>query len=74
MAFLISNDFPNNSIQLNTNIQAVAVQVYIRQLDTICNIYLSPNDALSQYDLNNIIMQLPSPFVLLGDFNAHNPL
>ena len=74
VALLISNDFPHNPIHLNTNIQAIAVQIHIRQLITVCSIYLPPNDTLRQHDLNSLIMQLPSPFLLLGDFNSHSPL
>ena len=48
--------------------------MHIRQLITVCTIYLPPNDTLQQQDLNNLIMQLPSPFLILGDFNAHSPL
>ena len=74
VALLVSNDFPHNHIPLNTNIQAIAVQIHIRQLTTICSIYLPPNDTLRQHDLNSLIMQLPAPFLILGDFNAHSPL
>ena len=74
VALLVSNDFPHDPILLNTNIQAIAVQIHIRQLITICTIYLPPNDALCKSELNNITMQLPTPFLILGDFNEHNPL
>ena len=74
VALLISNDFPQNPIPLNTNIQVIAIQIHIHQLITVCSIYLPPNDILQQSDLNNFVMQLSSPFLLLGDFNAHSPL
>ena len=74
VVLLVSNDFPHNPIPLNTNIQAVAIRIHIRQLITVCTIYLPPNDNIQQHDLNNLISQLPTPFIILGDFNAHNPL
>ena len=74
IAILVSNNFPHNPIPLNTTLQALAVQIHIRQLITVCTIYLPPNDNFHQHDLNNLIMQLPTPFILLGDFNAHNPV
>ena len=46
VALLVLNDFPHDPILLNTNIQAIAVQIHIRQLITSCAIYLPPNDAL----------------------------
>ena len=74
VALLISNDYPHTPIMLNTNIQAVAVQIHIHQLITVCTIYLPPNYLLQHHNLNDLIMQLPTPFIILGDFNAHNPL
>ena len=38
VALLISNDYPNAPIMLNTNIQAVAVQIHILQLITVYTI------------------------------------
>ena len=70
----ISNDDLHTSIVLNTNIQAVAIQIHIRQLIATCTIYLQPNYLLQQHDLNDLTVQLPIPFIILGDFNAHNPL
>ena len=41
---------------------------------TICSIYLPGAIGFTNSDLQNLINQLPPPFLLLGDFNAHNPL
>ncbi|GFY57343.1 hypothetical protein TNIN_178471 [Trichonephila inaurata madagascariensis] len=56
------------------SLQAVAVQVSIFSTVTICNIYLPPNAPLNFRELQELIDQLPSPFILLGDFNAHHLL
>ena len=74
VALFISRDHPYNSITLHTNLQAVAVQMHIHHLITICNIYLPPNEALNQNDLDNLLQQLPSPYIIMGDFNAHSSL
>ena len=74
VALLISNDFPHNPFPLNTNIQAMTVQIHIGQVITICSIYLPSNDILQQHDLNSLINQLPTPFLFLGEFNAHSSL
>ncbi|KAI5742864.1 hypothetical protein M8J77_012058 [Diaphorina citri] len=65
---------------INSNLQCIAVQVKIPQFPqpiSICNIY-TPNTPqsirYSEPDLTAIKRQLPSPFIILGDFNAHNPL
>ncbi|GFT05496.1 hypothetical protein TNCV_3159961 [Trichonephila clavipes] len=41
---------------------------------TVCCVYLPPNDVVPQVDLNQLVSQLPAPFILLGDFNGHSPL
>lgn len=41
---------------------------------TIYSIYLPNSLALDEIDLENIINQLPIPFILCGDFNSHNTL
>ncbi|GFR07904.1 fibroblast growth factor receptor 3 [Trichonephila clavata] len=56
------------------SLQAVAVQVSIFSTVTICNVYLPPNAPLNFRELQELIDQLPSPFILLGDFNAHHLL
>lgn len=39
---------------------------------TICNVYIPDSQNLNSTELSNLINQLPSPFLLLGDFNARN--
>ncbi|GFY75605.1 putative tick transposon [Trichonephila inaurata madagascariensis] len=55
-------------------LQAVAMQVSIFSTVTICTVYLPPNAPLNFRELQELIDQLPSPFILLGDFNAHHLL
>ncbi|GBO21672.1 hypothetical protein AVEN_215020-1 [Araneus ventricosus] len=74
VCLLTSNHFPSTTLNLHTSLQAVAVQVHIKTLVTVCCIYLPPNDTISQNDLNILVDQLPAPFILLGDFNGHSTL
>ena len=41
---------------------------------TICSLYLPPHCKFSKHDLENLINQLPRPYLLLGDFNSHSKL
>ena len=41
---------------------------------TICSIYLPQTNQVTQGDVRDLLEQLPIPTILLGDFNAHNPL
>ena len=45
----------------------------LNKVVTFCSVYLPPSDHIAKTDLINLIEQLPSPFVLLGDFNSHSP-
>ena len=61
-------------VQLNTNLNAVACTVSLHKTITVCSIYLSPSVSVKVEDLENLIDQLPRPFLLLGDFNGHSPV
>ena len=61
-----------SEIKLNTD--TVAVRVSAKKTLTVCNIYLPPSLEVNFSDLEHLIEQLPAPFVLVGDLNAHSPL
>ena len=73
-SILIKSDTPHRPIDINSNLQAIAVNVTLSKPITICSIYLPPHDIFSKQDLENLINQLPRPFILLGDFNSHSKL
>ncbi|GBN09470.1 hypothetical protein AVEN_175389-1, partial [Araneus ventricosus] len=74
VALLVAHDSPCIPLNLNTQLQAVAARIQVQSFLTICNLYLPPNQPIDQTHLNNLISQLPVPFLLLGDFNGHSPL
>ena len=49
-----------------------AVSVTLDKEITICSIYIPPSFSLKPEHLDSLLKQLPSPYLLLGDFNAHN--
>ncbi|KAA5651090.1 hypothetical protein F3G64_36525, partial [Pseudomonas aeruginosa] len=55
-------------ITLNTNLEAVAIKVKFPLPITLCNIYLPNSNPINKQDLNDLVRQLPSPFIILGDF------
>ncbi|KAE9544889.1 hypothetical protein AGLY_000432 [Aphis glycines] len=63
-----------SEIIINTDLEVVAENVLIKNPITICNLYLPNSHDFEQSDIQNIINQLPSPFILLGDFNSHSPV
>jgi len=74
VSVIVNNRAPHRVIPLNTNLQAIAVSVTLQRVITFCSIYLPPNTNLVPNELDTLVQQLPAPFVLLGDFNAHNIL
>ena len=69
VSILIRNNIPQSKIHLNTQLQAIAVKVTLHRRNNICSIYIPPHDAINESEINNILQQLPAPFILLGDFN-----
>ena len=70
----VKNDKPAHRITLNTNLQAVAVSLMMGKRVNICSLYLPPNEVIPRQEIENLVKQLPKPFLLLGDFNAHSRL
>ncbi|GFU38113.1 probable RNA-directed DNA polymerase from transposon X-element [Trichonephila clavipes] len=69
-----SLDFPSSALPLHTWLQVVAVRIHSTSLITVCCLYLPSNAVIHQQDLNNLVDQLPAPFVILDDFNGHSTL
>ena len=71
-SILINNKIPQSAIHLNTTLQAVAVSATLHKTITLCSIYIPPNDPINENEIDNLLLQLPKPFILMGDFNSHN--
>ena len=70
-ALYISNKLLHHQIQLRTTLNAVGVKIKIAHLDlTVVSIYLSPTSPVPP--ISRLLSQLPTPFLVLGDFNAHH--
>ena len=72
VAIFVKLNFHSIDLVLNTSLQAVATTIFVPSKMTICNIYLPPGRPFSFLDLDSLVAQLPCPFILCGDFNAHN--
>ena len=72
VALYIHSGVPYQEIELITPIQAVAATVNLQTTFTVCNIYSSRSHQLSSQLLNDLLSQLPSPYLILGDFNAYS--
>ena len=72
-AILVNNQIFHQRIQLNTNLQAVAIKVSLDKLYNICSLYL-PHVEVTVQEIQSLIDQLPPPFLILGDMNARSPI
>ena len=68
-AILVHKSVHSTIVPLQTNLQAVAVRLRLRREYTVCSLYL-PHVDTSYRDVEQLLLQLPPPFLLLGDMNA----
>lgn len=74
VAILVQDTCHSEEITINTNLEVVTSKTYLPKELTICCVYLPLDLQLSENELENIKQQLTEPFLICGDFNAHNVL
>ena len=72
VALLIHQNILSSHIDLDTNLQAVAARITLGKTVTVCSMFPSAVPVRGA-DLYHLFRQLPRPFIVLGDFNGHNP-
>ncbi|XP_058817900.1 uncharacterized protein LOC131681210 [Topomyia yanbarensis] len=68
----IRNDVPATNCPLNTELIATARTIRYPIECTIVNIYIPADTTNVGTKLNQIIQQISTPYIILGDFNAHH--
>ena len=74
VAIVVNDSVPKRTINVNTSLRATAVSISLTKTITICSVYLPPSVTIDCNELDQLIDQLPKPFLLMGDFNAHSSL
>lgn len=74
VAVVVQRGFPCSEVVLQTSLEAVATRILVDRIITVCSLYIPPSHQLTLEELDGLVSQLPPPFLLLGDFNAHNSL
>jgi exonuclease III len=60
-------------INIQSQLQAICIAIQVPLKLTVCSIYAPPSPVvLSRDDLADLVNQLPQPYLLVGDFNAHH--
>ena len=70
----INNKYFHSQIDLKTNLQAFAIRLSLHKTITVRSVYIPPNYKLQPREYTELIQQLPTPFMIMGDFHAHNTL
>lgn len=73
-SLLIHTSVPHTLLTVDAPFSVLAATVSLHRTYTICNVYISPSYRLAADELSRLYQQLPGPVLMLGDFNAHNPL
>lgn len=72
VAICVKDGFYAKEIELNTDLQAVAVKMFYPLEFTLVSLYLPPGEHIQRSHLDDLIQQLPTPFLVTSDANAHN--
>lgn len=74
VAIAVHKSLRTEEIRLNSTLQAIAVKLFLPLPIIICTVYLHHEDHIICRTLEDLTTQLPSPYILTGDFNAHHAL
>ena len=67
------HSLPTRQLSLRSSLQAVAARVNLRRQElTLCSVYLPPGTAFPEAELRRLLLELPTPVLIVGDFNAHS--
>lgn len=74
----VREDIPHKVVQLETDLEACAVTIQFPTELTVVSIYMAPRNKVGKESrvigkLQDLVAQLPAPYVILGDMNAHHP-
>ena len=74
VAIAIKKEISHKRLNIRTTLQAIALEIQPmgKGKRTICSIYLPPQDTIREEDIRELMNQLPTPIIMMGDFNAHN--
>jgi ribonuclease HI len=78
-AILVKNNVHSEEFFIFTDLDAVAVKIHMEKIVTVLSIYIPPSNVSTTADrhevkqhLKELVDQLETPFIITGDFNAHN--
>ena len=68
----VRNGVPHIPLEVDTSLQAASVQIHYDQHKiSVSSVYIHNNSTPTLQNYNHLKNQLPSPFIIHGDLNAH---
>ena len=74
VGLLIKNNISHKILNINSNLQIIAIEVLLKIKITIISIYIPPTKSFSSNELNNIFTNINTPMLFLGDVNSWSTL
>lgn len=74
VTIFVSDKLYTKKLSVKTDLECVAVNIWCPTKITVCNIYIPPDYNLRKNELENLVDQLPTPYILVGDFNSHSQM
>lgn len=74
VAILVKDSIPHKRITINSQLQAVAIEINMCLTFTIVSIYIPPCQTFCSRDLTDIFSSINTPILVLGDFNSWSNL
>ena len=69
----VHHSIPARQLPLRSSLQAVATRVHLHHREiSVCSVYLPPGIPLPSVELHELLLELPAPILVVGDFNAHS--
>lgn len=70
VAILARSEYPSSRVPVQSTLEVVAISIQLETKITLCNIYTPNQKKFDAPDIENIIQELPTPFLRTGDFNS----
>ncbi|OAD62535.1 RNA-directed DNA polymerase from mobile element jockey [Eufriesea mexicana] len=77
VATLVNSQYNAREIIVNSNMEVIMVAIPIPHKHTTihnCNIYIPNSYRMNALEMQNLIAQIPKPFIIVGDFNSHHTM
>ena len=75
IAIYVKSGVPHSPIALESDLRVAAVKATLNNKPiSICSLHIQPDYKLTVRELKSLYAQLPSPCLMLGDYNGHSPL